>query len=264
MPHDDRPSAAIIPLRPAQAAASTTPETFSFAGQPVRVLTIDGDPWFIAKEVCDVLGYADHKNAIKQHCRGVVKHHLTDALGRSQETSVIPERDLYRLAMRSRLSSAEQFEEWVVGTVLPAIRKTGSYVRGEENFDVTTEAGLAAATMHIMAALQAKADSYKARYELAKPKADAFEVIQEADGAVTVTEAAKALKSSRDKLFGFLEWKGWVTKRKPRQATQRAINSGYMGARASVDRGGRARTSPVVTPKGLAWLADYKARSTAA
>lgn len=229
----------------------------------VRTVTIDGEPWFVAKDVCDVLGYADHINAIKQHCRGVAKRHLIDTLGRSQEMTIIPERDLYRLVMRSKLPSAERFEEWVVGTVLPAIRKTGSYVRGEEAFDVTTEAGLAAATMHVVAALQAKADSFKVMYEAAKPKADAFTLIEEATGSLTVTEAAKALGAKRADLFAFLEGRTWVTKGKHRQATASALRSGYMDVRTHTDPRGRIHTTPVVAPKGLAYLAQIKAKRAA-
>jgi anti-repressor protein len=57
----------------------------------------------------------------------VVKHHLTDSLGRNQEASFITEGDLYRLIMKSKLPSAEKFESWVMDEVLPTIRKTGSY-----------------------------------------------------------------------------------------------------------------------------------------
>ncbi len=232
--------------------------------RPVRTVTIDGEPWFVAKDVCDVLGYVKPDLAVKQHCRAPVKRRVIDALGRAQETTVIPERDLYRLIMRSKLPSAERFEEWVVGTVLPTIRKTGSYVRGEEAFDVTTEAGLAAATMHVMAALQAKADSFKAMYEAAKPKADAFALIEEATGSLTVTEAAKALNAKRVDLYGYLEHRKWVTKGKHRQATAAALRSGYMDVRTHTDPRGRVHTTPVVTPKGFAYLAQRKAQKVAA
>ena len=136
-------------------------------------------------------------------------------------------------------------------------------MRGEEAFDVTTEAGLAAATMHVMAALQAKADGYRAQYEAAKPKADAFMVIEEATGSMTVTEAAKALKAKRVDLYSFLESRKWVTKGKSRQATASALRSGYMDTRTHTDPRGRVHTTPVVTPKGFAYLAQIKAKKRA-
>lgn len=232
------------------------------SARQVRTVTIDGEPWFVARDVCDVLGYIEPRRAVAQHCKGGAKRTiLTD--GGPQEMTVLPERDLYRLIMRSKLPSAERFEEWVVGTVLPTIRKTGSYVRGEEAFDVTTEAGLAAATMHVMAALQAKADGFKAMYEAAKPKADAFTVIEEAEGSMTVTEAAKALHAKRVDLYGFLEHRKWVTKGKGRQATAYALRTGYMDTRTHTDPRGRVHTTPVVTPKGFAYLAQVKAQKRA-
>ena len=79
------------------------------------------EPWFVGKDVVEALGYKDTVNALKQHCRGMVKHHLTDSLGRNQEASFITEEDLYRLIMKSKLPSAETFESWVTSEVLPSI-----------------------------------------------------------------------------------------------------------------------------------------------
>ena len=97
----------------------------------IRTVEIDGKPYFVGTDVAKALGYKDTVNALKQHCRGVVKHHLIDSLGRNQEASFIPEGDLYRLIMKSKLPSAEKFESWVMDEVLPSIRKTGAYVQQE-------------------------------------------------------------------------------------------------------------------------------------
>ena len=93
----------------------------------VRTITEDGQTLFCAKDVAAALGYKDTTNAIKQHCRGVVKRHLTDSLGRNQETNFIPEGDIYRLAAKSELPGADRFERWIFDEVLPSIRRTGSY-----------------------------------------------------------------------------------------------------------------------------------------
>lgn len=100
---------------------------FMFEGHEVRVIRDEqGEPWFVAKDVAETLGYVRARDAISQHCKGAVKHRLLTS-GGEQELTIIPERDVYRLVMRSKLEGAEQFEEWVVGEVLPSIRKTGSY-----------------------------------------------------------------------------------------------------------------------------------------
>lgn len=101
---------------------------FAFDDQLVRVVFIGGQPWFVGKDVAKVLGYADHTNAMKQHCRGVVKRHpIVDALGRTQEARILSEPDVLRLIVGSRLPAAERFERWVFEEVLPSIRKTGGY-----------------------------------------------------------------------------------------------------------------------------------------
>lgn len=92
------------------------------------VLEIEGKPYFPAKAAAKMLGYKDTTNAIKQHCKGVVKHHLPTK-GGVQTLNFIPEGDLYRLITHSKLPGAERFEKWVFDEVLPTIRRTGGYGR---------------------------------------------------------------------------------------------------------------------------------------
>lgn len=99
---------------------------FEFSGKQVRTLSLNGEPYFVAKDVAELLGYAKTRNAISAHCKGALKQGVPTNSG-IQESLVIPERDVYRLIMKSKMPEAEKFEEWVVGEVLPSIRKTGSY-----------------------------------------------------------------------------------------------------------------------------------------
>ncbi|MEB0133454.1 BRO family protein [Pseudomonas sp. CCI2.4] len=100
---------------------------FSFHGFQVRVIDSGGgEPMFVAKDVAEALGYANTSKAINTHCKAVSTCH-TEMGGQVRSIQIIPERDLYRLVMKSKLPAAEQFEEWVVGEVLPSIRKTGAY-----------------------------------------------------------------------------------------------------------------------------------------
>ncbi len=87
-----------------------------------------GEPWFVARDVCEVLGYSNHNSAVSRHCRGVANHYpIRDKLGRTQNARVIREPDVYRLISGSTLKSAVAFEAWLYEEVLPSIRKTGSY-----------------------------------------------------------------------------------------------------------------------------------------
>lgn len=100
---------------------------FVYGESPVRVINRDGEPWFVGKDVAEMLGYADPTNAMKQHCKGVVKLHPLQTAGGMQKVRILSESDVLRLIVKSSLPSAERFERWIFEDVLPTIRKTGSY-----------------------------------------------------------------------------------------------------------------------------------------
>ena len=97
----------------------------------VRTITENGRTLFCAKDIANALGYKDTTNAIKQHCRGVVKRHLIDGLGRKQETNFIPEGDIYRLAAKSQIPGADEFERWIFDEVLVSVNHHGAYMTPE-------------------------------------------------------------------------------------------------------------------------------------
>lgn len=105
----------------------------------VRTLEIDDKPYFCASDVASMLGYSNTRDAISRHCKGVVKHDgvskTTNQYGvvtnQTVEMSFIPEGDVYRLIVRSKLPQAEKFESWVFDEVLPTIRKHGLYAPDE-------------------------------------------------------------------------------------------------------------------------------------
>jgi prophage antirepressor-like protein len=100
---------------------------FSFESKQVRAVEIDGNPWFVAKDVADCLGYDQTANGLK-HCRYSSKlDEMNRINGLAPATKWIPESDVYRMVLRSQLDSAERFQDWVCEEVLPQIRKTGSY-----------------------------------------------------------------------------------------------------------------------------------------
>ena len=102
---------------------------FSFENRQIRAFNIDGNPWFVAKDVAEALGYKDPTTAIKSHCKGVRKLCPLSTAGGTQEVRIINEPDTYRLVAGSTLPEAIRFEAWLFEGVLPQIRKTGSYAR---------------------------------------------------------------------------------------------------------------------------------------
>ena len=115
----------------ASTTISTEPNVYVFENAVVRTdRTSDGEPLFCAKDVCDILGYANARDAVRQHTDSnydVVKCDIIDKLGRKQSMTFVNESGLYALIFGSKLEGAKAFKRWVTSEVLPSIRKTGAY-----------------------------------------------------------------------------------------------------------------------------------------
>ena len=101
---------------------------FEFEGRGVRTVVIEDEPWFVAKDVCEILGIANHRDAagnLDSDERKVVG--ITDPIGNNQKTLIVSESGLYALIFKSRKENAKRFRKWVTAEVLPQIRKTGRY-----------------------------------------------------------------------------------------------------------------------------------------
>lgn len=97
----------------------------------IRTVVIDGEPWFVAKDVCDILGIKNPTDALNKGLEDFERARFN--LGRQGEANVISESGFYTLVLRSRKSIAKPFRIWVTREVLPTIRKTGQYVAGDRN-----------------------------------------------------------------------------------------------------------------------------------
>lgn len=104
-------------------------DIFEFHGYEVRTMTIDGEPYFVGKDVAEVLGYSNSRQALKSHVdeddKGVSP---VDTLGGKQDLVIINESGLYSLILSSRLPRAKEFKRWVTSEVLPTIRRQGVYI----------------------------------------------------------------------------------------------------------------------------------------
>lgn len=163
----------------------------------IRTVEIDGKPYFVANDVARALGYKRPADAVTAHCKGSVKHrYLTD--GGEQELKVIPEGDIYRLTVRSKLPSAEKFEKWVFDEVIPSIHQYGAYMTEQ-----TIEKALTSPDFLIQLATKLKDEQTKRKEAEAeirvkdqiigelKPKADYYDEILKNPGLVTITQIAK-------------------------------------------------------------------------
>ncbi|CAG9978593.1 TPA: ORF6C domain-containing protein [Staphylococcus aureus] len=103
-------------------------QTFNFEELPVRTLEVDGEPYFIGKDVADILGYANGRDALSKHVDAEDKLPSQIATaGQNRNVTIINESGLYSLIFSSKLENAKRFKRWVTSEVLPTLRKTGAY-----------------------------------------------------------------------------------------------------------------------------------------
>ena len=105
-------------------------QTFNFENQQVRTVEIENEPYFVGKDIAEILEYKEAHKAIARHTDedDRMKYPIIDSLGRKQEVYVINESGLYSLILSSKLPNAKKFKRWVTSEVLPTIRKHGAYL----------------------------------------------------------------------------------------------------------------------------------------
>ena len=160
----------------------------------LTVVEKDGEPWFIGKEVATMLGYSNTAEAVMDHCKyaKILKNSETRLLEiPPRGIQIINEKDVYRLIMRSKLESAEKFQDWVMDEVLPSIRKNGMYAT-----DDFVEMAIADPD-HMISILTKFKEERKKRIDAEtklieiKPKVEYYEKVLDTDSTYTVTQIAK-------------------------------------------------------------------------
>ena len=200
------------------------------------------------------------RDAISKHCKGVVKRDTPTTSG-NQQVSYIPESDVYRLVMRSKLPQAEQFQDWVCDEVLPAIRKTGGYMVAK--VDDTPEMIMARAVLVAYETInRQKQQLEQAEKKVAAltPKAELMDKVLDTDQKIDVGQSAKilGLPFGRNTLFQKLREKGifFCNRNEPKQEY---INRGYFELKEKfIERNshdGFTVIKILVTQKGLDFIA---------
>lgn len=163
-------------------------EIFNFHGQDVRTVTINNEPYFVGKDVAEVLGYAKARNAIATHVEEEDKRDapIQGTLGGTQKMTIINESGLYSLILSSKLPQAKEFKRWVTSEVLPTIRKHGMYATDQ----LLNDPDLAIAAFQALKDERAKVVKLEAELALVQEQARYFDIILESKGAVRVTQIA--------------------------------------------------------------------------
>lgn len=219
----------------------------------IRMVDEDGSVLFCGNDVAKALGYKSPKDAISTHCRGAVKRRLTDSIGREQDTAFIPESDLYRLVFSSKLPTAEKFTDWVTKDVLPAIRKHGGYVNGQES--MTPEELMAAALLmaqKTIADRDARISTLTVENQIMAPKADYFDALVDRNLLAGFRETAKQLGVPPRAFVNFLIEKKYVYRdKKGKILPYEAKNDGLFEVKECLNEKTKwSGVQTLITPKG--------------
>lgn len=245
-------------------------QKFDFKGASLRTLTDGaGEPWFVAKDVCDILEISNNRDAISQldsdEKNTVV---ISDGIPGNPNKTIISEPGLYKLIMRSRKPEAKEFQRWVTHEVLPQIRKTGGYIPTDAGDDDMTI--LAKAVMigqRTMEEQKRKIAAQQTRIVELEPKARFADAVAASDGTCLVGELAKMLRQNgmdigQNRLFRLLQADGYLGKSGSNRnvPTQRAMDLGLFRIKETTVTHADGHTTvsrtPKVTGKGQRYFID--------
>lgn len=257
---------------------------FNFEGADVRVNADEhGNPWFVGKDVCKLLGYKNETDALNRHCHGVVKRYpIVDSRGRPQEARVISESDVMRLICNSKLPAAVQFEKWVFEEVLPSIRKSGGYIaaKADETPEMIMARAIKLADETInrqklqLEEKDKKIAEVNKQIEENKPKVVFAESIAVAKTSILVGEMAKLIKQStgveigQNRFFDYLRDKGYLHSKGSQKnlPTQRSVNAGWFevkeGTRINSEGVSVITRTPKITGKGQIYFVNLFAKES--
>lgn len=240
----------------------------------IRAISRDGEPWFVAKDVCTALGVANSRDALARLDDDEKGVGLTDTLGGAQEMTIVNEPGLYTLVLSSRKPEARAFKRWITHEVIPAIRRTGGYMVARDG--ETPEETMARAVLIAQDAIARKdADISRLRAKTAAlaPKAGMYDACMDGERWMSVTEVARLLAQydpsiRRKDLYEWLRRDGVATTDK--QASRYGIERGYAvnyQPPACFDQttGEQIRPKPYIkiTSKGLDWCVRRYCRQEA-
>ena len=230
----------------------------------VRTLTIDGEPYFVGKDVAEILGYSNTQKAIRDHVDDEDK--LTERIvlsGQNREIIIINESGLYSLILSSKLPKAKEFKRWVTSEVLPSIRKHGAYAVDE----LLNDPEFAIKTFTALKEERERSKRLSEQIEADKPKVIFADSVSAAKSSILIGDLAKILKQNgvdigQKRLFGWLRDNGYLIKggSSRNMPTQRAAEMGLFEVKVSTvnnpDGSIRETKTTKVTGKGQVYFVN--------
>ncbi|MNM07377.1 Phage antirepressor protein KilAC domain protein [compost metagenome] len=229
-------------------------QKFMYSNQEVRSTVINGEPWFIAKDVCEVLEIANPTQAIN---RLDEDERAMFNIGRQGEANIVNEPGLYSLILGSRKPEAKQFKRWITHEVIPMIRKTGGYVLPQTMPETLR---LLAAEIEKNQEVEAQNQRLALQIETDKPKTIFADAVSASNDSILVGQLATYLKQNgveigQKRLFDYLREEGYLCKSGERRnlPTQRSMELKLFEVKeftVNGNTGSRIRSTPKVTGRG--------------
>lgn len=243
-----------------------TPQIFSFEHNEVRTVLVNDEPYFVGKDVAEILGYSKPRNAISTHVDEEDKQDapIQGDLGGKQKMTIINESGLYSLILKSKLPNAKKFKRWVTSEVLPAIRKHGAYLTDEKAYDITHNPD-SLADLLLQAGEQLK--QKELIIQEMQPKAIFADAVQGSVNSCLVKDLATILKQrgvniGQNRLFEWLRENGYLCKegRRKNQPTQRSMDLKIMDVREHIRTNSHGelvtKFTPLITGKGQQYFVN--------
>lgn len=232
-------------------------QLFNFESQKLRTLQINGEPFFVGKDLAEILGYQNGSRDINRHVDEEDRTKLMLSDGRqSKETIIINESGMYSLILSSKLPNAKKFKRWVTSEVLPAIHKTGVYMTDKKAAQIISDkSGNALADLLQQAANQLKQKDMQ--IQEMKPKVLFADSVATSHTTILVGELAKILKGNgidieANRLFAWMRNQGYLINRKGsdwNMPTQKSMDLGLFKIKETTINHSNGSTSISKTPK---------------
>lgn len=241
---------------------------FTYDDHPVRVVTIDGEPWFVLVDLCKVLDIANPRNVasrLDDDSKGV---RTMDTPGGAQDLTIVSEAGMYEVILLSRKPEAKAFKRWITHEVIPSIRKHGGYLTPEMTERVLSDPDTIIALATQLKTERAKTAKLAAQHEADKPKILFADSVAAAKTSILVGDLAKILRGNginigAQRLFAWMRNSGYLIRQKGaawNMPTQYAIDLGLFEIKetAVTHSDGHVTISktPKVTGKGQTYFVD--------
>lgn len=249
-------------------------EVFTYQNSNLRVVNRDGEPWFVAKDVCEILDVTNYRNAVSRLSNRMKGVHSVDTLGGTQDMLVVNEAGVYKLVFTSRKPEAERFTDWIAEEVIPAIRKHGIYATSTTIDKIINNPEFGIRLLTELKAEREQRQALERKVEQDKPRVLFSQAVEASDTSILIGDLAKLLRQNgvqigQNRLFQWLRDNGYLIKSgsSRNMPTQYSMDRGWFEIQERViqvpNGEPKVRTTTRVTGKGQLYfinrfISDYE------